>query len=340
MSQYRQHRTLCCTPAGHPAAAVAGRAPSRHAALQHRPDPVLRVRRCRRVCTAAIRSVGPADRCSFENALFFEKLHPDTLFFIFYYQPGTYQQYCPPCSQLPHPPVTQHSMAIAMRCDPMLSHWLMPPVSHPRPVPVSILHSGESVSQPRRRQPTVGRCAVRRYLAARELKRKSWRFHKKCVAKRRAALRPLLPQRRGGRLVRNLALGCSHTGAAVPVAACRGASSLGSADGSGGRYATWFQRHEEPSITTDEYEQACSKAAYCVQRGAPQHATCSNERASARGRVLFKAGRAGFRQPAATARSPSWPLRPPVPHSWNTARHMSHSCCASACGHTPRSSVG
>ena len=49
------------------------------------------------------RSVGPADRCSFENALFFEKLHPDTLFFIFYYQPGTYQQYCPP-PQLPHPP--------------------------------------------------------------------------------------------------------------------------------------------------------------------------------------------------------------------------------------------
>merc|ERR1719231_1552608 len=64
----------------------------------------------------------------FENPQFFEKLNPDTLFFIFYYQPGTYQQ----------------------------------------------------------------------YLAARELKRKSWRFHKK--------------------------------------------------------YCTWFQRHEEPTVTTDEYE--------------------------------------------------------------------------------------
>ncbi len=28
-----------------------------------------------------------------------------------------------------------------------------------------------------------------------------------------------------------------------------------------GRYATWFQRHEEPSITTDEYEQARKAAA-------------------------------------------------------------------------------
>ena len=65
----------------------------------------------------------------FENAAIFEKFDIDTLFFIFYYQQETYQQ----------------------------------------------------------------------YLAARELKRQSWRFHKK--------------------------------------------------------YLTWFQRHEEPKIITDEYEQ-------------------------------------------------------------------------------------
>ena len=65
----------------------------------------------------------------FENPAMFEKLDIDTLFFIFYYQQGTYQQ----------------------------------------------------------------------YLAARELKKQSWRFHKK--------------------------------------------------------YMTWFQRHEEPKVTTDEYEQ-------------------------------------------------------------------------------------
>lgn len=65
----------------------------------------------------------------FESPLKFESLDIDTLFFIFYYQQGTYQQ----------------------------------------------------------------------YLAARELKRQSWRFHKK--------------------------------------------------------YMTWFQRHEEPKVTTDEYEQ-------------------------------------------------------------------------------------
>jgi len=65
----------------------------------------------------------------FESSAMFEKLDIDTLFFIFYYQQGTYQQ----------------------------------------------------------------------YLAARELKRQSWRFHKK--------------------------------------------------------YMTWFQRHEEPKVTTDEYEQ-------------------------------------------------------------------------------------
>jgi len=65
----------------------------------------------------------------FENPNMFEKLDIDTLFFIFYYQQGTYQQ----------------------------------------------------------------------YLAARELKKQSWRFHKK--------------------------------------------------------YMTWFQRHEEPKVTTDEYEQ-------------------------------------------------------------------------------------
>lgn len=64
-----------------------------------------------------------------ELASTFEKLDADTLFFIFYYQQGTYQQ----------------------------------------------------------------------YLAARELKKQSWRFHKK--------------------------------------------------------YSTWFQRHEEPQVTTDEYEQ-------------------------------------------------------------------------------------
>lgn len=66
---------------------------------------------------------------AFENPLIFEKLSTDTLFFIFYYQQGTYQQ----------------------------------------------------------------------YLAARELKRQSWRYHKK--------------------------------------------------------YMTWFQRHEEPKVTTDDYEQ-------------------------------------------------------------------------------------
>ena len=65
----------------------------------------------------------------FDDPVVFEKFHTDTLFFIFYYQPGTYQQ----------------------------------------------------------------------YLAARELKKQSWRFHKK--------------------------------------------------------YKTWFQRHEEPTVTTDEYEQ-------------------------------------------------------------------------------------
>mmetsp|Transcript_8695 Transcript_8695/g.11363 ORF Transcript_8695/g.11363 Transcript_8695/m.11363 type:complete len:663 (-) Transcript_8695:67-2055(-) len=65
----------------------------------------------------------------FDEATIFEKFHTDTLFFIFYYQQGTYQQ----------------------------------------------------------------------YLAARELKKQSWRFHKK--------------------------------------------------------YKTWFQRHEEPQVTTDEYEQ-------------------------------------------------------------------------------------
>ena len=65
----------------------------------------------------------------FESPAIFEKLGPDTLFFIFYYQQGTYQQ----------------------------------------------------------------------YLAAKELKKQSWRYHKK--------------------------------------------------------YMTWFQRHEEPTITTDEYEQ-------------------------------------------------------------------------------------
>jgi CCR4-NOT transcription complex subunit 3 len=65
----------------------------------------------------------------FDNPAVFEKLGNDCLFFIFYYQQGTYQQ----------------------------------------------------------------------YLAARELKKQSWRFHKK--------------------------------------------------------YMTWFQRHEEPTIATDEYEQ-------------------------------------------------------------------------------------
>ena len=65
----------------------------------------------------------------FDNPNIFEKLGTDCLFFIFYYQQGTYQQ----------------------------------------------------------------------YLAARELKKQSWRYHKK--------------------------------------------------------YMTWFQRHEEPKITTDEYEQ-------------------------------------------------------------------------------------
>lgn len=65
----------------------------------------------------------------FDNPAIFEKLGTDALFFIFYYQQGTYQQ----------------------------------------------------------------------YLAARELKKQSWRFHKK--------------------------------------------------------YMTWFQRHEEPKLTTDEYEQ-------------------------------------------------------------------------------------
>jgi CCR4-NOT transcription complex subunit 3 len=65
----------------------------------------------------------------FGDPAVFDKFHTDTLFFIFYYQPGTYQQ----------------------------------------------------------------------FLAARELKKQSWRFHKK--------------------------------------------------------YKTWFQRHEEPTVTTDEYEQ-------------------------------------------------------------------------------------
>jgi CCR4-NOT transcription complex subunit 3 len=65
----------------------------------------------------------------FENPAVFEKFDTDTLFFVFYYQQGTYQQ----------------------------------------------------------------------YLAARELKKQSWRYHKK--------------------------------------------------------YMTWFQRHEEPKVTTDEYEQ-------------------------------------------------------------------------------------
>jgi len=65
----------------------------------------------------------------FEDAAMFDKLDTDTLFFIFYYQQGTHQQ----------------------------------------------------------------------YLAARELKKQSWRYHKK--------------------------------------------------------YLTWFQRHEEPKITTDDYEQ-------------------------------------------------------------------------------------
>lgn len=64
-----------------------------------------------------------------ENPALFEKLPADTLFFIFYFQQGTYQQ----------------------------------------------------------------------YLAARQLKKHSWRFHKK--------------------------------------------------------YSTWFQRHEEPKVTTDEYEE-------------------------------------------------------------------------------------
>jgi CCR4-NOT transcription complex subunit 3 len=64
----------------------------------------------------------------FDNRAIFEKFDPDTLFFIFYYQQGTYQQ----------------------------------------------------------------------YLAARELKRQGWRFHKK--------------------------------------------------------YLTWFQRHEDPKVSTDEYE--------------------------------------------------------------------------------------
>jgi CCR4-NOT transcription complex subunit 3 len=66
---------------------------------------------------------------AFDDAKVFEKLGTDTLFFIFYYQQGTYQQ----------------------------------------------------------------------YLAARELKKQSWRYHKK--------------------------------------------------------YMTWFQRHEEPKVTTDEFEQ-------------------------------------------------------------------------------------
>ena len=66
---------------------------------------------------------------TFDDAKVFEKLGTDTLFFIFYYQQGTYQQ----------------------------------------------------------------------YLAAKELKKQSWRYHKK--------------------------------------------------------YMTWFQRHEEPKVTTDEFEQ-------------------------------------------------------------------------------------
>ncbi|CAM9596025.1 unnamed protein product, partial [Ectocarpus sp. 12 AP-2014] len=66
---------------------------------------------------------------AFEKPHMFEKLNTDTLFLIFYYQQGSYQQ----------------------------------------------------------------------YLAARELKRQSWRYHKK--------------------------------------------------------YMTWFQRHEEPKVTTDDYEQ-------------------------------------------------------------------------------------
>lgn len=72
---------------------------------------------------------GPGPSPVFDDANIFEKFNPDTLFFIFYYQQGTHQQ----------------------------------------------------------------------YLAARELKKQSWRFHKK--------------------------------------------------------YKTWFQRHEEPHVTTDDFEQ-------------------------------------------------------------------------------------
>lgn len=72
---------------------------------------------------------GPGPSPVFEDPAIFEKFNPDTLFFIFYYEQGTYQQ----------------------------------------------------------------------FLAARELKKQSWRFHKK--------------------------------------------------------YKTWFQRHQEPQVTTDDYEQ-------------------------------------------------------------------------------------
>jgi len=78
----------------------------------------------------------------FEDPAVFEKFHTDTLFFIFYYQQGTYQQ----------------------------------------------------------------------YLAARELKKQSWRFHKK--------------------------------------------------------YKTWFQRHEEPQVTTDEFEQGTY--VYFDYQGSPE----------------------------------------------------------------------
>ena len=169
------------------------------------------------------------------------------------------------------------------------------------PVPVSILHSGGSVSQPRRSSPTAGRRAVRRYLAARELKRKSWRFHKKCVAKRRAHC--------GYSAGAGGFCGTLHWAAATLARQCRwllavaqAASAQQTDLGAGMQRGSNGTRSRRSPRTS-------------MSRRVPKPYTAYNavhrnmRRAATNGRV-----RAGAN---------------PVPHSWNPARHVCARCCAS-----------
>lgn len=108
----------------------------------------------------------------FDFPSIFEKFDTDALFFVFYYQQGTYQQ----------------------------------------------------------------------YLAAKELKKQSW-----CGAPRS---RPPVPRTRCPASPRRALLMCGP-----PYAPARTARPALSCRRYHKKYLTWFQRHEEPKVTTDEYEQ-------------------------------------------------------------------------------------